>query len=179
MRPFFVSLCLCGSFANQAVEIFFVLADRFHEFVVWKQFKRERDLPGLRVRLRIIDGDFVRHMAKVKAMKAFGRMIALGMRMAAIIYICQVIETDRIDHERIALPLADRISHPRGRRVLRESAAIRENLAEVALVLEMNQRHGGSLNDLERSCRDKKRIWHPVRQAASRRPVLTEVFLPL
>src|SRR5437867_3973936 len=105
-------------------------------------------------------------------------MVSLGMRMPAIIYICLVVETDRIDHESIALPLPDRISHPRRRRVVRKSAAVGENLPEVTLVLEKNDRHKGRLDDLERSRRHQKRIRHSVRQTAPGGSVFAEVGLP-
>src|SRR5262245_59686346 len=117
-------------------------------------------------------------MPEVTPMETFGRMVSLGMRMPAIIYICLVVETDRIDHESIALPLPDRISHPRRRHVVRKSAAVGENLPEVALVLEKNDRHKRRLDDLERSRRHQKRIRHSVRQTAPGGPVLAEVGLP-
>ena len=84
------------------------------------------------------------------------------MWMATRVYECLVIKTDRVDDKPIAFPLPDRISHPGRGGVLRESAAICENLPVMALVLEKSNRHERRLDDLERSCSDKKRIRHAV-----------------
>src|SRR5690242_12072013 len=106
-------------------------------------------------------------------------MIRFGMGKASIIYICQVVETNRIGYESIAFPLRNRITHPSGRCLFRESAAIRKNLAEVSLILEKNDRHCRCLDNLEWSRDDEKTIGHSMRQAASRRPVFAEICLPL
>src|SRR6266705_5880030 len=84
----------------------------------------------------------------------------------------------RMDHESIAFPFPDRISHPRRRGILREPAAVRENLPEVTLVLEKNDCYKGRLDDLERSRRHQKGIRHSVRQTAPGGPVFAEVGLP-
>src|SRR5881396_2295348 len=106
-------------------------------------------------------------------------MIGLRMRMATRVYECLVIKTDRVDDKPIAFPLPDRISHPGRRGVLRESAAICENLPVMALVLEKSDRHEPRLDDLERGRSHQKRIRHSVGQAAPRGIVFTEVGLPL
>src|SRR5258708_803824 len=101
------------------------------------------------------------------------------MRVATCIYKCPVIETNGIDHKGVTFPFADGISHPTRRRVHRESAAIRENLPIMALVLEKSDRHKGRLYDFERSRPHEKRIGHTMWQAAPGGIVFTEVGLPL
>ena len=61
-----------------------------------------------------------------------------------------VVETNRINHERIPFPLADRVPHPRGNQILGMLPSIHEDLAHKVIVLEEHEHAAGNLNDLER-----------------------------
>src|SRR5207247_10732220 len=93
---------------------------------------------------------------------AANRTVGVGMRVSNRNYECLIINTNRGDDRGLCLQLPNRIPHPGGRRVLRESAAIRENLAIMALVLEKSDRHERSLHMLERGRPDEERIGHTV-----------------
>src|SRR3989442_2190451 len=138
-----------------------------------------RHAPGLRIRFRIVNGDFHIHVTEVMAAETFDGVIGIAMGMPAVIEVRLIVETDRIHDEGVAIPLANRVTQPCGLRLSRKAAAIRENLPVTALVLEKNQRYRRRLDDLERCCRYQHGVRYSVRQATPGRPVFAEVLLPL
>ena len=122
-----------------------------------------RHAPRLRVRFRIVNGDFHIHVTEVMPAETFDRVIGIAMGMPAVIEVCLIVETDRIHDEAVAVPLADRVTQPCGLRVSRKAAAIRENLPVPALVLEKNQGYRRRLDDFERCCRYQHGVRYSVR----------------
>src|SRR5262249_26903996 len=71
------------------------------------------------------------------------------------------------------------ISEPGGLHFLWKTSTVGEDLTVVSLVFVEDQRYTGRLDNLERSRRNQHRVGNPVRQAASRWTILTEIFLPV
>ena len=93
--------------------VFFVLgAIGFDQVRIGHQMLFQRDGKRMRVGGRIIDCEPHLHMAKIDAVKSFGEMQRLAMRMAASIQPAAVIKSSRVDCEGVAFPFARRISKP-------------------------------------------------------------------
>jgi hypothetical protein len=88
-------------------------------------------------------------VAKVAAVETLLNPQGFAMRMSESIQPAPVIESRRIDHQRIAIPFADRVAHPRRLGIHRELASIRIDLAEHVVHLVQDRDHSRSLNDLE------------------------------
>src|SRR5262249_105870 len=70
------------------------------------------------------------------------------LRVAAVVEPALVIETGGLDHQRIAVPLADRIAHVNRLYRLLKRAAIQEDLTPMIVGFEQDRDQSGSLNDL-------------------------------
>ena len=62
-----------------------------------------RHAPRLRIRFRIVDGDFHIHVTEVMAAETFDRVIGIAMGMPAVIEVGLIVETDRIHDEAVAV----------------------------------------------------------------------------
>jgi hypothetical protein len=76
-----------------------------------------------------------------------------------------IVEVYGINDKRIALPMPDRISHPRGTESGIMHTAIRENLTPQGIVFEEHQYLAWDLKDLQRRGL-KENTWHAGRNAA-------------
>ena len=66
------------------------------------------------VRLGIVNRDFERHVAKIDTMIALGKVQGIGGRVAVDIEPCLSVKAGGIDHQIIALPMANGIAGPGG-----------------------------------------------------------------
>src|SRR5262245_48001267 len=87
-----------------------VLAEELvHAVVLGKEWKRTRDEPRTGKHIRVLDDGFVFQRAQIRPpesfddVKRFGRAIAVDLAF---------LEADGIDDQRVAIPLARRMSHP-------------------------------------------------------------------
>jgi len=67
---------------------------------------------GLGVHFGIVDGQLQVHMAKIAPVEALLNPQSLAMRMAERIEPASVVESGRIDHQRIAFPTSYRVAQP-------------------------------------------------------------------
>src|SRR4029079_7797069 len=106
------------------------------------------DLPGPRERLRIGNRRFVAEDVRRRARVALGDLQLIAVEVAGPIEPGAVVEAGRLDDERLALPVADRLAHPRidGRwtRILEVDVSHR------ARVLIREEDGARALQDLER-----------------------------
>src|SRR5579863_7496383 len=109
--------------------IFFVVADELDQFGVREQGKVQQSAPWFGVRFGVVDSDLHGHVPEVAALEALGGMEGVGVGMAIVIQPALVVETARLDDERIALPAADRVAEPAGLSIFGKRAAVRENLS--------------------------------------------------
>src|SRR5579863_9534710 len=130
-------------FADRVNRVFLVLAHAFDEFGVGEKFKLQRKRPGSGVGLGIVNRDFDVHVTEIAAAKAFDGVKRLGMRTAAVIDPALVVETARVDHEPVAIPLPDGIAEPGGTGHRDVCAAIREDLAVQRVLFIQNEGHAG------------------------------------
>src|SRR5579862_1668362 len=103
-------------------------------------------------------------MTKVTAMETFGDFEGIAMRMAIVVEPAAIIETAGLDHERIAIPFADRVTQPGGNHIVRETAAVGEHLAVPVLKFVKDQRHPWMLDDFPWSGGNGHRVRYTVRQ---------------
>src|ERR1700730_15575564 len=151
-----------------------LLADVLHQLPI-QQHGTDRELPGLGVGLRIIDGMFDYKISPVYAPEALNDMQRFGGGKTGGIDPKLAVEADRIHYQRIPVPTANRIPQPGGVRILGMRAAIHEDLPpkmRPALVNDDDQ--PGRLDNAERE-RSGIRPWHPVRQAQAFRIVLPDI----
>src|ERR1700680_1958367 len=85
----------------------------------------------------------------VDTTKALDHVKSFAVRKALHVQPSLVVETDRVDDQRIAIPVADRISHPGWTKILRVLPAIGVDLSNEMVVLEQHQNSSARLNDLE------------------------------
>src|SRR5947209_17977491 len=98
--------------AHQVVEVLFVfVADRLQQLATAIQLRVNRNRPWSGIRLGIVERELNIHVPKVAAAEAFGHMQGFRMRVAAEIKPRFIVKARRFDHERVALPMTDRISH--------------------------------------------------------------------
>src|SRR5215471_19090157 len=110
----------------------FILANGFHQLVIGKQLEWNGYAPWFRVSLRIVNRDLHIQMTEIAAMEALDGMIGVGMRMPSVVQIGLIVEPAAVHNKRIAFPFPNRVTHPGGLHVFRESAPIGEDLAEAA-----------------------------------------------
>src|SRR5438105_6659763 len=109
------------------VAIVFV-ANGFHQFSVGQQTDLLSDRPRLGVGFGIIDGDLNFHMPKVFPPETFEDMQRFRCGLAGLIEPGLSVEASGVDDERVAVPLACRITEPRGGSTLGELTAIEKDL---------------------------------------------------
>src|SRR5215510_3679013 len=86
-----------------------------------------------------------------------------------------VVESCRLDDEGVIFPSTDRIAEPSGLWILRQRAAVGENLPPVVELLEQDDCQGRHTHDLERKRAGKHRVRDAVRQAALTRSADAEI----
>src|SRR4030095_15816030 len=85
---------------------------------------------GLRIGARIGDGGHDLELAELGARIPLDGLELLRVRMADEVEPEEIVEPDRLDDERVALPVTDRVAVPRGLLVVGMLAAIHEDLPE-------------------------------------------------
>src|SRR5262249_27729816 len=139
----------------------------FEELHVWLQtaIERHRDFPGAREDLRILYRRFVVDGVRSNRREAFNEMQRITMEVSGSVEPSPVIEPCNIDDQRVALPVTDRVTHPRivGRTL---------NLVQMSGASRDRKREGHL--DLVRALNDLKRIGH-VHRARDARQVAFEL----
>ena len=93
----------------------------------------------MRQRAGIFEDDVIEERAVVRARVALDDVELLGVRRAAAIEPELVVEADRIDDERVAFPVTDRVSEPRGNKTLRVLAAVHADDTVSAVIHQLVQ----------------------------------------
>src|SRR5215470_15836978 len=105
-----------------------LLADVFHQFPGWLEPRLRLDCEWFLIRPRIDDGDIPGQCVEVHSSVSLNGVELRGMRMAIKIKPELVVVADGIDDESISLPVTNRVSVPRGVRILRMRPPIHEDL---------------------------------------------------
>src|SRR5580700_4303095 len=105
--------------------------------------------------------DLKLHVPEVHAMKSLGYAQAFRMRVACPIKPAPVVKSRCLDHQSVALPMADRISSPCRIRVPGRFTSIQKDLAIIARGMEQTH-HRGGLDDPIRSIEGLRRTQREV-----------------
>src|SRR5688572_14214994 len=105
-----------------------LVADVLLNLLAFGELEQAADRPGPRVRAGIINGDLDRHTAPIEPAIALGHMQLFRLRPEPF-QPTLVVESRRVDDERVLLPAADRVAHPRGLQIRWMTAAVQEDLS--------------------------------------------------
>src|SRR4030095_83616 len=95
-----------------------VLTKIFREVLIRMPIDVMTTAPDPRIRLGIIDGCFILQRVVIRTGDALDQMESIGMRQPEARHPELFIEADGVNHQRIALPMPDRMSkEPRGQRI--------------------------------------------------------------
>src|SRR5687767_6542104 len=143
-----------------------VLAEALEQFRVWHQRQYSPLNPRSPECLRIFDSDLPSQVPEVDPLEPFCEMQRVTVRPAlAGVQPASVAEAGRVDDERIPIPRADGITHPRGLRIHGQWPSISQHLSK------RRSRHGrlvekdgdaGRLDNLERIHHGHARISNGV-----------------
>src|SRR5262245_5076109 len=100
-------------------------------------------------------------MTRIPASKSFGEMHVFGVRVTHRVEPALIVETDGIDHKRLALPFTRGIAHPSRFGILHRLTAVEEYLTENVVLLVKDQDQSRCLNNFVR-----ERYGVKARQAA-------------
>src|SRR5437764_1230339 len=131
----------------QALVIF--LARVLHDLPIGAQRERPRVVPLLGERLGIVHDHFVRDVPEVRARETLNEVQLIAVRVADRVEPRLVVEVDRVDDERVAFPMADRIAEPR-RDAVSVRTAVDRNHREPRVLLEEEREVLVALHDLHR-----------------------------
>src|SRR5215813_2041177 len=87
-----------------------VLTKIFREVLIRMPIDVMSTAPDPRIRLGIIDGRFILQRVVIRTRDTFDQMKSIGMRHAEPRHPEFFVEADGVDHQRIALPMTDRVS---------------------------------------------------------------------
>src|SRR5437773_1233356 len=104
-------------------------------------------------------------MTEIAPMEALFDAHILGVSMAAGVQPTEIVESHGVDYQSVPVPFSDRIAQPYRRRIVREFAAVGEDLAEDGLHFVQEKGFAGCLNDLE-WLRQQIGVRHPIRQTS-------------
>src|SRR3984893_582563 len=90
-----------------------LLAGVFHNLPFRMEGPDTNAIPGLGVGLRIVDREHVVDVARVPALEALNGVQLIAVRVADRVDPGFAVEGGGVDHQRVALPMADRVSEPR------------------------------------------------------------------
>src|ERR1700730_5789566 len=96
----------------QVVKCDVVFTDHFRQFPIRLKLINSLSVPGLGIRFRIVNRNVNDQSVVLGASDAFYYMELIGVWKASAVKPRLVIESYRIDHQRVALPPSDRIAHP-------------------------------------------------------------------
>src|SRR5690606_24901026 len=102
----------CRSFrAYHVIDVaIVVVTEVLDDVLVGYPLLRPRRGPRARVRPRVVDRDLVSERVDVRARDALDQMQRLGVRIAFTVQPEPLVEADRVDHERVAFPVSDRVT---------------------------------------------------------------------
>ena len=83
--------------------------DRFHTRL---ELKHPALLPWLRVSPGIVDRHFIRHRFGTRAPETFGQMKLVAVRMTDRVQPGFAVESDRVNYQGVAIPMAHRVAEP-------------------------------------------------------------------
>src|SRR6266516_650435 len=104
------------------------LANVLHELFARYEAGGKSQLEGPGIIARIVDGDFVDQGTEVFSSPALGGVQLLRVRVSAEIEPKFVVESDRIDYQRVAFPVSDGVPVPGRIDILGMLAAVHEDL---------------------------------------------------
>src|SRR4029077_3662712 len=99
-----------------------------HDFGVLQQVRMPVQCEWPCIGAWVVDGYVEIHMPEIHAPVAFGHMQFLSVRMRGVVKPSLFIESYRVHHQRVSIPLSDRIAEPRRVHVLRMATAVHEDL---------------------------------------------------
>ena len=134
---------------EMAVILLVLVAHVLDQLGVWREPHLHIDRPRLRIRLRIVECHVQLHVADIEAPEPLRDMQCLGVRTAGQVEPCPIVEPGAVHDERVALPVADRVPHPRRIGIRWKAAAVQEDLAGRGAFIKYEQQVGG-LNELDR-----------------------------
>src|SRR6185436_6234759 len=105
------------------------LADALDEVGIRDQAPCQLDVPGLRVRLRVVDRDVDVDAANGRPGKTFRYPQRFRCRQSAHVEPGLAVLFDGLDDQGVLVPLADRVAHPGWLRIFWQRPAVREDLA--------------------------------------------------
>ena len=135
--------------------------------------ERQRHGPGLRVGFRIVDRDVHVQVAEVLAPEPLRHLQVFTGRMPEVVQPDVVVEASRRHDERVAFPFSDRVAEPLRVGILRDLAAIGEDLPVRVHGFVQDDHHPGGVDDFE-GVRHSGRTWNASDHAPSGR-----IFLAL
>src|SRR4030095_14528949 len=97
--------------------------------------------------LWIIDRNLYIHMSEVTPLESFGDAHGFTVRVPRIVEPGTIVETNRFQDERIALPFADRVAEPCLLFDFRKPASIGKYLSKVIHFFKKDHNHAWCLND--------------------------------
>jgi hypothetical protein len=142
-------LLFCVGAAEVGAVLFVLFAGVGHDLGILA-LDGERDGPWFGVKLGILEGHGPFDIVFVDLLKALDQMQLIAVLMAGGIEPSAIVQADRIDDQRVAIPVADGISEPGGVQIFGMAAAIGVDDSEGALILEEDSHHRRRLHDLER-----------------------------
>src|SRR5579871_236355 len=111
----------------EAQKVFVVLiADVFQDVVIRRENPFVLNFPRPQESVRVLNSDLHPEMPQVRAPVAFHDVKLLGVRVE--IQPATVVETDGVDGQSVALPMADRVTCPGRADVLGMGASVQEDL---------------------------------------------------
>src|SRR5580704_12911881 len=125
-------------------------ADVFSDLVAGIEIGHALDDPGFRIGSRIVNRELDFQMSQIGAAKAFDHVQHLRVPMARAVEPRLIVEPHAIDHQRIPLPMPNRVSHPSRIRILRMAASIQVDGAMAGnIVLKEHYQTRWGLNQLK------------------------------
>src|SRR5580658_9654167 len=86
------------------------------------------DDPRLDESVRVLDGELDLQVTQIGAAVAFGETHLFGMRLSSGRETELIVEPDRIHHQRISLPMSDRVPSPCGEQIFGMTAPVQIDL---------------------------------------------------
>src|ERR1700677_3451465 len=124
----YISLAI-RSFTHHVARRFIVLfTDILSDVVFRQEMNFARDGPGFGVGFRIVDRELNVHMSYITARETLGQMHRFGLGMASHIQPFFAVEARGFNHQRIAFPMPNRVTLPRGIRIHRQRPSVHEDL---------------------------------------------------
>src|SRR6478672_4828952 len=115
--------------ADEVLHVLVVLLADVLDQLAAKQGRTRRERPRLRERLRVFDDVLDLQVAEIGARDALDYLHVGRVRDTRLVEPGDVVLSDRLHDERVALPVTDRVAEPRGDRARVVSPPVEEDLA--------------------------------------------------